>query len=75
MGATMAKPKTSAEKAREDEENSQLDNMLGGAFGDIEALEKPPEDSPSSDEEQTEPVAQEDDEAPSGPTGLSLIHI
>ena len=41
MGATMAKPKTSAEIAREEAENAQLDNMLGGAFGGIEVLEKP----------------------------------
>jgi len=35
----MAKPKTSAEKAREEEENSQLNSMLGDAFGDIGSLE------------------------------------
>ena len=49
-GAVMAKGKTSAEKARDDKEQSQLDNLLGGAFGDIGALEQPPAEAPSPSE-------------------------
>ena len=55
----MAKPKTSAEKAREDEENSQLDNMLGNAFGDIGALE------PAAEE--VSPTEPESSAVPTGP--------
>ena len=58
LGATMVKSKTSAEKARDDEEQSQLDNLLGDAFGDIGAIEHSP------DVEEQTPV---DDEEPSGP--------
>ena len=75
MGATMAKRKTSAEKARDEEEQSQLDNMLGGAFGDIESLEKPPEDvdtpadivdeTPAADE--ASKASEDTIEAPTGP--------
>ncbi|MCH1536930.1 MAG: hypothetical protein L7S48_00760, partial [Candidatus Poseidonia sp.] len=61
----MVKSKTSAEIAREEAENAQLDNMLGGAFGGIEVLEKPAadiEEAQKAVEESTtppEPVAEE----------------
>ena len=61
MGATVAKPKTSAEKAREEEASAQLDTMLGGAFGDIEALEPVVEEATSN-----APLA-EGSSAPPGP--------
>ena len=73
MGATMAKRKTSAEKARDDEEQSQLDNMLGGAFGDIESLEKPAEEVETPTEPVDEGPAAEEENQPTdlteGPTG------
>ena len=76
MGATMAKGKTSAEKARDDEEQSQLDNMLGGAFGDIESLEAPTEEVETSTEPTAEPepeVTQSEsvtsEDTADGPTG------
>ena len=49
----MAGPKTSAEKAREDEKNAVADDMFGGAFGGLEGMETP---TPAPAEE---PVLQE----------------
>jgi ribulose-5-phosphate 4-epimerase/fuculose-1-phosphate aldolase len=69
MGATMAKRKTSAEKARDDEEQSQLDNMLGGAFGDIETLEAPAEEVETPIEETEESKSDASAEPTDGPTG------
>ena len=63
LGATMAKPKTSAEIAREEAENNQLENMLGGAFGDISELEQQPE-------EETEPVQTNDEAQGEGQTAV-----
>ena len=68
-GATMGKRKTSAEKARDDEEQSQLDNLLGDAFGDIGSIEQPQEEAepaPVEDEKPSEPSA-----APTGPPTAS----
>ena len=83
MGATMAKRKTSAEKARDEEEQSQLDGMLGDAFGDIGSLEQPPQESvdepnepvdakpsePTPDEPSNEPTANPPTGPPTGPPG------
>ena len=62
MGPTMAKGKTSAEQAREDAEQSQLDNMLGHAFGDITALEKsePVQSDDTSEQVSDAPATQEE---------------
>ena len=83
MGATMAKRKTSAEKARDEEEQSQLDDMLGDAFGDIGSLEQPPQESvdeqnepvdaeppePTPDEPSNEPTETPPTGPPTGPPG------
>jgi len=51
----MAKPKTSAERSRDEAEQAQLDDMLGGAFGGIEQLspEEARAETPSSGPEPT----------------------
>ena len=67
MGAVMAKGKTSAEKARDDEQQSQLDNLLGGAFGDIGALEQPAAVETPPAEESDGNEAPAPNESPSGP--------
>ena len=53
----MAGPKTSAEKAREDEKNAVADDMFGGAFGGLEGMETPeiaPAEDPVVEDEQKE---------------------
>ena len=60
MGEQLTKPKTSAERSREDAQQEQLDNMLGGAFGGIEQLT-----SPQSDE--SEVPAPSSSQPPAGP--------
>ena len=59
----MAGPKTSAEKAREDAENTAADDMFGGAFGGLEEMEVP-ETTPASDAS-TEEESGEQAESPS----------
>ena len=48
MGEQMAKPKTSVERSREEAEQEQLNNLLGGAFGGIEQLTPAPSEEPTS---------------------------
>jgi len=62
----MAGPKTSAELARDEAEKKQLDDMLGGAFGDMEAM-KHVDPTPEASLNETPPLDGKPTGPPSGP--------
>ena len=78
----MASKKTSAEKAREEEKNAAADDMFGGAFGGLDQMDAPAEESqdikiPEKEETETpEPVEDNPRESPSGPpSGRHQPHL